>query len=117
MTNACFKIRVVHEKLHWLQKFLISYLTVTFLRPYLVASKSLCAAAVTLLSNAELDTLALGQTDPWLFLANDAETVLAIAAPIALPSLVVVTYKTLVSRVVNSLSTASLTWTMLKPPS
>lgn len=28
-------------------------------------------AAVTLLSNGELDTLALGQRDPWLLLAND----------------------------------------------
>jgi hypothetical protein len=28
-------------------------------------------AAITLLGNGELDTLALRQTDPWLLLAND----------------------------------------------
>jgi hypothetical protein len=38
-----------------------------------VASKSVRPAAVTLLSNAELDALALGQTDPGLLLANDED--------------------------------------------
>ncbi len=35
------------------------------------------AAAVTLLSNGELDTLALGQGDPGLVLANDEDVALA----------------------------------------
>jgi hypothetical protein len=43
----------------------------------LVASKSIGPSAVTLLSNGELDTLTLGQRDPWLLTANDAECTLA----------------------------------------
>lgn len=43
----------------------------------LVASKSIGPSAVTLLSDGELDTLTLGQRDPWLFLTNDAECTLA----------------------------------------
>ena len=39
--------------------------------PHLVASDSVRPAAVTLLSDRELDTLTLGQRDPWLLLAND----------------------------------------------
>jgi hypothetical protein len=31
------------------------------------------AATISLLGNGQLDTLALGQTDPWLFLANDED--------------------------------------------
>lgn len=38
---------------------------------------SMSAAAVTLLSNGELDTLALGQGDPGLVLANDENVALA----------------------------------------
>lgn len=41
------------------------------LQLHLVASESVGPAAVTLLSNGELDALALGQRDPWLLLAND----------------------------------------------
>jgi len=36
-------------------------------------SKSISTAAVTLLSNGELDTLALGQGDPGLVLSNDED--------------------------------------------
>ena len=42
------------------------------LLPRLVTSKSMGPAAVTLLSNGELDTLALRQADPRLLTANDA---------------------------------------------
>ena len=35
-------------------------------------------AAVTLLSNGELDTLTLGQRDPWLLLSDDAESTLVL---------------------------------------
>jgi hypothetical protein len=45
------------------------------LSPRLVASNGVRPAAVTLLSNAELDTLALGQRHPWLLLADDATTI------------------------------------------
>lgn len=40
---------------------------------HLVAGKSVRPAAVTLLSNGELHTLALGQADPGLLLANDED--------------------------------------------
>mgnify|MGYP006877405728 CR=1 FL=1 len=42
-------------------------------RPHLVASNGVRPAAVTLLSNGELDTLTLGQRDPWLLLSDDAD--------------------------------------------
>jgi hypothetical protein len=44
-----------------------------------VTSNGLGPAAVTLLSNGELDTLTLGKADPWLFTANDAVVGLATA--------------------------------------
>ena len=37
-----------------------------------MASESMGSAAITLLSDGELDTLALGQADPGLLLADDA---------------------------------------------
>jgi hypothetical protein len=37
----------------------------------LVAGKVVCPSAVTLLGNGELDTLTLGQRNPWLLTAND----------------------------------------------
>lgn len=40
--------------------------------PRLVTSQRVRPAAVTLLGNRQLDTLALGQRDPWLLLSNDA---------------------------------------------
>lgn len=42
----------------------------------LLASKSVSAAAVTLLGNGELDTLALGKGDPGLLLADDEDVAL-----------------------------------------
>ena len=57
---------------------------------------SVSTAAVTLLSNGELDTLALRQGDPGLILANDENVALTGG---------------------KVLSMASLMWTMLKPPS
>ena len=42
----------------------------------LLASKSVSAAAVTLLGDGELDTLALGEGDPGLLLADDEDVAL-----------------------------------------
>jgi hypothetical protein len=46
--------------------------------PRLLTSKRICAATVTLLRNGKLDTLALGQTDPGLLLANYAVNLSAV---------------------------------------
>jgi hypothetical protein len=43
-------------------------------RPHLVASNGVRPAAVTLLGNSELDTLTLGQGDPWLLLSDDTDS-------------------------------------------
>jgi len=69
-----FGIRDSHpwSYLHW---NLIASLTPRSASP-LVASKSVSPAAVTLLSNGELDSLTLGQRDPWLLLTDDAVCVL-----------------------------------------
>ena len=42
----------------------------------LVASNGLCTSTISLLCNGKLDTLALGQGDPWLLRANDKDVVL-----------------------------------------
>jgi hypothetical protein len=80
----------------------------------LLAGNGVSPAAVTLLSNGELDTLALGEGDPGLLLSDDADKLLV---PLSQSLVSSATYITLDSRVVNSLSTASFRWTMLKPPS
>jgi len=43
---------------------------------YLVAGRKSSPATITLLSDRELDTLALGQTDPWLLATNDEDVAL-----------------------------------------
>lgn len=54
-------------------KFFVQMHIILFSHTYLVASKVHGTAAVTLFSNRELDTLALGQADPWLLLSNDED--------------------------------------------
>lgn len=44
---------------------------------HLVTSEGVRTAAVTLLSDRELDTLALWQRDPWLLLSDDTARLLA----------------------------------------
>jgi hypothetical protein len=48
-------------------------MTIFNLALHLVPGKSICPTAVTLLSDGELDALALGQADPGLLLANDED--------------------------------------------
>jgi len=43
---------------------------------HLLASNGVCPAAVALLGNGELDTLALWKRDPWLLTANDENVAL-----------------------------------------
>lgn len=52
------------------------YFTTHPRNPHLVASESGRPTAITLLSNAELDTLALGERDPGLILADDEDVAL-----------------------------------------
>ena len=60
---------------HFIRSWWTSYanllLLSSFYCTHLLAGKSVSPAAVTLLSNGELDTLALGEGDPWLLLTDD----------------------------------------------
>ena len=59
---------------YFIRSFWTSYANLLLLSSYcthLLAGKSVGPAAVTLLSNGELDTLALGEGDPGLLLSND----------------------------------------------
>lgn len=68
--------RLIWESQHAHNSFIIhaclSYGIHCYVVPPLVTSQCLGPAAITLLRNGELDTLALGKADPWLFTANDA---------------------------------------------
>jgi hypothetical protein len=50
----------------------ISLLTYFYTRAQSLSRDGVRPAAVTLVGDGKLDTLTLGQRDPWLLLANDA---------------------------------------------